>query len=161
MDGMLPPGRIYHFAYVVADLDVGMAELGEIFQVEWAQRARRKMWVRAAGEDPQELEFWITYSTTGPPHIELIEGMVGTIWDPSDGPHFHHLGVWATGDLETDAQRLVDLGLPIAAHGSDADGALTRFTYHSNPYGPWVELVMPATREPFEKWMNGEPFVTG
>jgi hypothetical protein len=158
---MLPEGRIYHLAYVVPDLDTAMGQLGRVFRLEWAQRALRRLWVRAAGEDPREIEFWITYSTTGPPHIELIEGTVGTIWDPGPGPHFHHIGVWADGDLDSDAQRLVDLGLPIVGHGSDADGALTRFTYHSNPYGPWVELVAPGTREPFERWMQGEPFETG
>ena len=158
---MLPPGRIYHFAYVVPDLDVATKELGEIYQVDWAERARRQLRVRAAGEEPLDLDFWITYSTTGPPHIELIEGIPGSIWDPSDGPHLHHVGVWATGDLESAARRLVELGLPIVANGVDDGGAPTRFTYHSNPYGPWIELVGPATREPFERWMHGEPFVTG
>jgi hypothetical protein len=161
MDAMLPPGRLYHVGYVVADLDEAMSQLGTVFRVEWAQRARRKMWVTRAGHDAEELEFWITYSTTGPPHIELIEGLPGSIWDPSDGPHLHHVGMWAVDDLERDAQRLVELGFPIAAHGNDEDGRLARFTYHSNPYGPWIELVMPATREPFERWMNGEPFITG
>jgi len=68
--------------------------------------------------------------------------------------------MWCATDVETDSARLVALGLPIEAHGVDDNGALTRFTYHSNPYGPWIELVMPETRGPFERWMNGEPFVT-
>jgi hypothetical protein len=158
MDGMLPPGRIYHFAYVVPDLEIAMKELGAIYEVEWAERARRQLKIRRAGEEPQDLDFWICYSTTGPPHIELIEGIPGSIWDPSNGAHLHHVGVWAKGGLEDESQRLVELGLPIEAHGVDDNGGLTRFTYHSNPYGPWIELVYAETREPFEAWMHGASF---
>ena len=52
------------------------------------------------------------------------------------------------------------MGLPIVGHGVDEGGVMGRFTYHSNPYGPWIELVAPEVREPFAKWMEGEEFVT-
>jgi hypothetical protein len=156
---MLPAGRLFHWGYAVPDLDVAMARFGEIFGVDWTPVARREMRVVAHGGEPQDLDFRICYSSTGPPHIELIEGPVGSIWDPTDEPRFHHVGLWAE-DLDADSARLVDMGYPMVAHAIGDDGGLARFTYHENPYGPFIELVDPSTRIPFEKWMHGEPFVT-
>lgn len=156
MDLMLPPGRLYHWAYVVEDLDAAMAALGAIFEVEWAAVAPRTMRSHDPVRGDVDNDFRITYSVTGPPHIEVIEGQPGTLWDPSAGNALHHVGLWAR-DLAQDSQRLVDLGLPIAGHGVDDEGHLSRFTYHENPYGPWIELVAPTTREPWLRWMRGEP----
>src|SRR5215207_6404255 len=95
MDAMLPPGRLYHWAHVVEDLDEAMRDLGAIFEVEWAEKAHREMRSVDPDHGTVDNDFWITYSVTGPPHIELIEGRVGTLWDPSAGAHLHHVGLWA------------------------------------------------------------------
>lgn len=156
VDLMLPAGRLFHWAYVVEDLDSAMDRLGAILGVDWAERAHRKMRTRDPERGEVENDFWISYSTTGPPHVELIEGRPGTLFDTAPGPRLHHVGLWAA-DLAEESQRLVDLGLPVVGHGVDAEGVLTRFAYHQNDFGPWIELVAPTTRAPWERWMNGEP----
>ena len=118
MDLMLPGGRLYHHAYVVPDLEAAMDRLGEIFNMEWAPIALRHHHVIADGYEVNDVDFRLTYSTTGPPHIELVEGVAGSIWPRPDEITFHHVGLWAS-DLRADSQRYVDLGLPIVAHGTD------------------------------------------
>lgn len=152
---MLPVGRLYHWAYLVPDLRQAMDELGEVLDLEWASPAKRSAGTDHPHHGRQHVDFWITYSRTGPPHVELIEGVPGTLWDPAGSPRLHHVGLWVE-DLHQASDRLAELGLARAGHGVDDDGDLARFAYHENAYGPLIELVAPSTREPFARWMSGE-----
>ena len=154
MDLMLPVGRLYHIAYVVPELTAAMAELGEMLGLTWAKPTKRATGTYDRHRGVAQVAFWLAYSTTGPPHVELIEGTPDTLWDPDGAPRIHHVGMWVD-DLATESTRLTELGMPIVGHGVDDDGEFARFTYHENPYGPWVELVAPTTRGPWERWMLG------
>ena len=160
MDLMLTAGRVFHLGYVVPELDAGMAELGALFGLDWAQPLRRA----AATWDPvngrSEAAIGVAYSSTGPPHIEVIEGEAGSLWEPGERPYLHHIGMWAE-DLERDAAALVARGLALAGHGVNAAGGMARFSYHRDGPGPLIELVDPKARDSWEAWMRGEPLQLG
>jgi hypothetical protein len=149
---MLPPGRFFHVGYAVPNLESAMADLAEMFGLEWAAISERS----ATIQDPQygliEAEFRVAYSTTGPPHVEVIQSITPTMWT-TDSSYLHHLGMWAR-DIEADSATLERRGMPRYAHGVSDDGGL-RFVFHRNPYGPLIELLPLAARPRFEQWMRG------
>lgn len=155
--GVVPLDDFYHFGIVVADLDAAMAEWGAIHGFEWAPVQHREFMVR----QPNGVvlaDFRFTYSIAGPPHIELITGTPGTVWDPSSGGGIHHLGYWSH-DLVADAQRLADAGYEPLATYDAPDGRPLGFTYHWLPVTRQrVELVDADRRQDFLNWLAGADF---
>jgi hypothetical protein len=160
MDLMLPAGRAFHLGYVVPDLDRAMTEMGRVWGLDWAPMIRRSSWVMDARRGRMDIEIGVVYSTTGPPHFELIEGAEDTIWAPRPRPYLHHVGRWAA-DLEADAALLQGSGATLVAHGLDGEGNMARFSYHEDPSGPYIELVDPAARDALGAWLSGEPLDLG
>jgi hypothetical protein len=124
--------------FVVPDLAAAMAALGPALGVEWTTVTRSTRRVRTdAGE--QILSFVVTYSVQGPPHLELVESIPGTLWEAGEGPRLHHLGVWSD-DVRADSETLGAAGLARLAAGL-TDGDTWRWAYHANPVGGLLELV--------------------
>jgi lactoylglutathione lyase len=160
MDAMLPAGRLYHVGYVVQDLEAAMKEFGGLMTSEWALVARRvsATWDPKSGR--RDVPIGVTYSRTGPPHVELVEGVAGSLWEPSERPRLHHVGVWA-GDMIAESAALTTQGYPVVGHGLDADGQTARFVYHDVGHGPLLELVDAAARDAWEAWVRGEQLQLG
>lgn len=155
MDLMLPEGRIFHVGYVVPDMDEAMEEFGSLFNLTWTAPVWRTAHVVDAEHGQMDMTVGVVFSMTGPPHIELVSGPAGTVWEAGERPAIHHVGIWAE-DLAKDSAELERRGFPIVAHGVDDDGRLARFTYHHNPYGPLFELNAPETRGSIEAWLRGD-----
>ena len=91
-----------------------------------------------------------TYSLEGPPHLELVEGPEGSIWEAPDGGYQHHVGYW-TDDMRGDRARLAAAGLEVTL---EIPGA----TYHSSASGLRIELVDERARPALERWFAGGDF---
>ena len=141
----------YHVAVVVKDLDRAMEELGAILGVSWH--------VPFGGEGYQLLHgvqvpvtSRVTYSTAGPPYLELLQQCPGSIWETTG---LHHIGVWVD-DWRAESARLVAAGLPVESVGVDANGEWTAGCYHSTADGLRLELVDIGRSGPkLARYLNG------
>jgi hypothetical protein len=156
MDLMLPPGRIFHNGYAVPELEPAMAELTAILGLEWASISERTMRIADPDHGLIDADVRVGYSTTGPPHVELIQSVTPTMWS-TETAYLHHVGVWAR-DIEADSARLERSGLPRDSYGLNDDGS-TRFVFHRHPFGPLIELIPVSSRARFEQWMTAGALV--
>ena len=158
MDLMLPVGRFYHWAYVVEDVGAAMASFTGAFGLRWAtvlRGPRGRIRHRQLGD--LENDTVIAFSIDGPPHIELVERRPGTLWD-LPGTGMHHAGMWVD-DVVWQSERLAALGMPLVAHGLDAQGRMARTAFHETDTGALVELLDRSLRPAFETWMAGGDLV--
>jgi catechol 2,3-dioxygenase-like lactoylglutathione lyase family enzyme len=152
---MIDYQRLYHTGIRVPDLDAAMAEMGEALGVTWASVMdvpEQQVWTPQDGPGTVPLRF--VYSCEGPQHIELLQGAPGSIWDGTDQPGVHHVGLWVD-DVAAETQRGVDMGWSVAAAHAAPDDGYGVFTYVQPRSGPIVELVWSAVQPRFEQWWAG------
>jgi hypothetical protein len=133
----IPPAP-YQLGVVVPDLDEAMEELTRMFGFEWGPVI-----------EPQlgEWSLRIVHTTSGPPHMELIQGPPGSPWDATDGARFDHVGWWSD-DVQQEKQQRAAEGAPIEVDGVDL--GLPIFTYHRLPKtGLRFELINRNRREDY------------
>ena len=62
-----------------------------------------------------------TYSVEGPVQVELVEGPIGSFWDPNVDAGTYHMGYW-TEDLRGDLDVLTDAGWTVRFTRCRPDG---------------------------------------
>lgn len=147
--------NVYHSGVRVADIDAAMAEMRDTLGLRWASvqhSSSRALWTPEHGL--QHIELTFVYSCDGPHRIELLRGAPGSIWDASDEPGLHHVGVWSD-DVVADTNAFVAAGWRVAAAAATPDDGYGTFTYVQPPTGLIVELVSSAARPRFETWWAG------
>jgi hypothetical protein len=129
----------FHIGFAVADLDEAMDEFGRVLGLTWRQimSASLELVDGAGNAGPVTSRF--VYSAGGPPAIELVQAVPGTIFEPTGNP-FHHIGYWAD-DLATQSDHLVERGCPLVGTIAGPDGRPSRFAMHGTAWGFNVELV--------------------
>ncbi len=149
---------VSHFALAVPDIEEAMRGFEETLGLSFARLTEMSTIVEVDGE-PVAIPLLVTYSVEGPPHLELIEGPAGTVWEPAAG--IHHVGVWSE-DLAGDVDELAAAGLAVELSGASRSGRTPHgFTYHRSPSGYRVELVDAASKPMFETWFAGGAFGAG
>lgn len=152
---MIDYQRLYHAGIRVVDIDSAMTEMGELLDLTWAtvqHNDAQAVWTPDRGLETVPLTF--VYSCQGPQHVELLQGAPGTVWDGSDDPGVHHLGVWVD-DVGAETRRCLDAGWELAAAGASPDDGFGAFTYVVPPSGPIIELVWSVLEPHFDAWWNG------
>jgi len=147
-------GQLFHVGLRVADLDLAMAEFSASYGVSWCSVRDWPMdiWFPDVGYTSMPIR--LTFSTTGPVRLELIEGSPGTPLDPNDGPGVHHLGYFVD-DPAAETERLIGQGWELVMAAAAPDDGYGRFTYVRSPSGMLVEPVDASNRERFEAWWAG------
>lgn len=141
---MINPKDLYHTGIVVANLDVAAEDLTKSTGVNW--RPERTVTVDTrTSTGILTVPFRMLYSVEGPPFIELIEGIPGTIWSAAGGSRLHHIGYWAA-DVAAESERLEALGLHREGGDDGPDGFPKNFSYHSQGNGVLIELINSAGR---------------
>jgi catechol 2,3-dioxygenase-like lactoylglutathione lyase family enzyme len=85
----------------------------------------------------------------------LLQGPVGTIWDGSEHPGVHHVGLWAD-DVAAETQRCLDAGWTLELAQCSPEEGFGTYTYVRPPgAGMLVELVSSAALPRFESWWAG------
>jgi catechol 2,3-dioxygenase-like lactoylglutathione lyase family enzyme len=148
--------RCYHQGVRVPDLEAAMAELGSALSLDWCQPQVRDqaLWLPDIGATSVKLRF--TYSSAGPQHVELLEGEPGSVWDGTEHPGLHHVGLWSD-DVAAETATLVDAGWVLRLAQKDPADGYGVFTYVKPPTGLLVELVSTKVRPMFERWFAGGP----
>ncbi|AZM54124.1 hypothetical protein DMA15_17390 [Streptomyces sp. WAC 01529] len=126
----------YHLGVVVTDLDRASAELTELLGVRWLPTVRSGEQV--TGDGPTGDGPMMTFSTQGPPYLELLELVPGTIWST---PGLHHVGYWAAG-ARAESARMADAGFPLQASAVVLSGDTEPGVfYHRTTDGLLLELI--------------------
>ena len=149
--------RCYHQGVRVPDLDAAMDELGAALSITWCAQQEREqaVWLPDVGSTTIPLRF--TYSAEGPHHVELLQGAPASVWDGSEQPGLHHVGLWSE-DVAGETERLVSAGWALRLAQRDPGEGYGVFTYVQPPSSTLlVELVSTVVRPMFERWFAGGP----
>jgi len=128
-------GELYHAGVVVADLDAAREQLTAAGGYAWTAPVESDVLVQFP-DGERLVTLRVCFSTTSP-HIELIQAVPGTVWEPPSSG-VHHLGYWSD-DVAADCVDLAVKGYTVEAW-SDI-GGLRMFAYCHAPLGPRIELV--------------------
>jgi hypothetical protein len=137
-------GTASHMALVIDDLAPAMSFHSNAFGVTWTEPWTGEIPIVVDGSRSTPVVTF-TYAKEGPPHLELIETVPGTLWRP--GPGFHHIGFWVD-DVAATAATLE--GWVIEATGDDSG-----FAYLQSQDGLRIELVDNRSSPNFARWIAG------
>jgi len=141
---MINPNDLYHTGIVVAHLDTAAKAMSDAVGISW--RPERNVTVQTTtSTGTLTVPFRMLYSVQGPPFIELIEAIPGTIWSVAGGTRLHHIGYW-TENVAAESERLEKLGLPLEGGDGPPGGHPQNFSYHSAANGIYIELINSANR---------------
>ena len=148
------PADMFHVGHLVADIESAMAELGSSFDLTWTQvvsRDDQRVWTPEQGQRTVPLTF--CYSTQGPQHIELIQGVEGTPWWWGDPRNLHHAGVWC--DVPTLTNDLIARGWTLVCSQISPEEGYGSFSYVRSPSGFLLEPVTVNNRDRMHRWFAG------
>jgi hypothetical protein len=146
---MLGRHDVFHIGRVVEDLDAAMDTIGANLAIGWAPVQVRTIAVLTAAGEARDEPLRFTYSTDGPPHIELIESAPGSLWQPTPDGGLHHIGLFAEQVAVAPGP-----GMELEFGGRE-ERQVAGFAYYSSPGGIRVELVDARRRASFAAWFAG------
>jgi glyoxalase/bleomycin resistance protein/dioxygenase superfamily protein len=125
-------GPAGHIGIVVADLDEGIDAFAPVV-------GRFKKLALAPSGIPmdttsgiQVIRFQAAYSLAGPPYVELVQGVSGSLWEPRSAPYLHHLGYWISlSQMASASAALAKLGFPWVASRAAEHGETPRLIHHA------------------------------
>ena len=150
--------RMFHVGHLVPAIAAAMAELGPGLGLTWTAvvaRDDQRIWTPEKGQQHVPLKF--CYSTEGPQHLELIEGLEGTPWWFGHVENRHHAGVWA--DVPSLTEDLIARGWTLVCSQVSPDEGYGSFSYVRSPTGFLLEPVTYANRERMTRWFEGGSLV--
>ena len=146
-------GDIFVTGLVVPDIERATAEAATALGLEFTPLQTSPLELRTPnGIEAFDLQF--VYSLGAGPHLELIQAVPGTYYDPKGGGYMRHVGMWAD-DLAKASEELAARGLPLEAAGRNGDVEPYAFVFHANDWGLRVELVDRVQQDYFETWLGG------
>jgi anti-anti-sigma factor len=111
LEGVFHMGKIFHIGMAVPDLDKGLAEIAELFDLTWRPINVRTMTINDGIGQSLEIECHVTFSVGGPFAVEVWQAIPGTPLAMPESGYFHHIGYWVD-DLAAESKRLDALGHP-------------------------------------------------
>lgn len=125
---------------VVEDLQDAMAELGRLLGCEWAiLRDGTKLVPYRTETGVRELPVKAAETLTGPPYVELLEAIEGTIWEPRGSSYLHHVA-YEVEDLEAVSSELERQGYQLVLTQAGS-GRLQTMACYRSPDGVLFEIV--------------------
>ena len=143
----VPDIAVYHFGLVVPDLAAAVEQYSSALGFSFAKARKIPLPVLVDGRQ-RSVELLATYSTGGPPHLELIEELSGSTW-AADALGMNHMGFWAK-DMAAAMARLEAHGMPCRVRGTATP---PRMSYHQAGSGVWIELVDHLVRDSLDAWL--------
>src|SRR5258708_35078705 len=126
-------GPAGHIGIVVEDLDTAISTFSHVVgRFRKLPRDPAGVPIQTA-EGTSVVDLRAAYSIAGPPFIELIQGVPGTLWDRRDRPYVHHIGYWVPPDEMANAfARLTELCLARLAKRSHQPAPVPRLPYDAS-----------------------------
>lgn len=141
-----PSHELYHTGIVVRDIEATMAELTANMGTRWREVGSQVVRTWTAMSGVRDVPFRAVHSLDGPPYLELIESVEGTIWEATGAGSVHHIGYF-TDNLSSVAATLESNGAKRIACDLNANDELEFWVYHQTTNGPYVEHVNESLRE--------------
>jgi Glyoxalase/Bleomycin resistance protein/Dioxygenase superfamily len=147
MPPLVHPAQLFHIGVVVEDLPKGIGELSSGLGLTWkgGEPEIVQVWL---GGVKRSLEMRIAHSVEGRPHLEVIEAIPGTPWEPADGLGVHHLCYWSDDSTRL-CSELEARGFP-RVMGRPGGGS----GYFRSPSGVYIEVLPRARCESMAAWLN-------
>jgi lactoylglutathione lyase len=147
--------NIYHTGVIVQNLEQAMTFYTQSMAVTWAPihiYNPLRLWSPAKGMD--EITLRVCYSREGPLHIELIEAVPGTFYDPAINPDAKHIGLFMD-DVGAEVERLSAIGWEVLAAKGTPEQRYGEMAYLLAPEGKMViELVSNTIRQRILDWFE-------
>ena len=140
---------VFHVGLSVPDLEQAMRSIGSNLGISWAPMQERVQKVRTGAGEKREEHIFFTYSSDGPPHVELIQPDPGSVWGITPDNGLHHIGAFSADIAVPPGD-----GLALEFGGGHGDRPLG-FAYYTSPAGIRIELVEESRREQFKEWFAG------
>jgi hypothetical protein len=143
----------FHVGLATPDVDVVQASLSQLLGLVWVPLERPPV-LHHTRDGPVRPSPRVSYSAQGPLHLEVLEAVAGTVYDPERGTHVHHLGYW-TDDFAADltAARADGWSLEVCMH--DEAGRPAIFAYLTRPDRMRIELIDSVGRPALEALLVG------
>ena len=146
------PSRIYHVGIVVSDLQKAMGELTSLASLSWGNP---QVYTGLMTMQGTQLRFEQTFaiSLDGPPHIELLGQLDGTVWNRTG---LHHLGIWSD-NVDEDCSLVQTRGCALESISVSAQDERTSGRYFGVPaLDSRLEIVSREISEPrLERYLAG------
>lgn len=149
--------QITHFALLVPDIDRAIARQSALLGVRFRD-AHVAPFARVdhyGSTGPVAVP--MTYSTSGPPYIELLQASGDGLWSAERGLGVHHVGGFATDFAATvaayEARGLRREATIYAGNGEP----IIAFFSPSQPGDARLEVLSPVLRPSWIDWVNGGP----
>ncbi len=146
---MLGTLDVFHVGLSVPDIEAAMDAIGSNLGICWAPMMERTQQVRTGTGETREEHILFTYSSDGPPHVELIQAEPGSVWGVTPAGGLHHIGAFAD-----DVSVAPGAGLELEFGGGHRESP-AGFAYYTSPSGIRVELVDGSRRAQFNDWFRG------
>ncbi|MFN0096019.1 MAG: VOC family protein [Dehalococcoidia bacterium] len=143
---------LFHIGIIVPDMSRGMSDIARRFGCEFPDPRQANVTVRYRGTESQ-VAVKFAYSIQGPPYIELIESVPGTVWEAPSGSRIHHLGVFCD-NIEDEIAKLQKDGFQYEAASLGPDGSMQGAQYINSETLVRLELIRGETREGFLKMLS-------
>lgn len=143
---------LFHIGIIVPDMTRGMADIARRFGCAFPDPREANVRVRYRGVESQ-VGVKFAYSMQGPPYIELIESVPGTVWEAPAGSRIHHLGVFCD-NIEDEIGKLESEGFTYEAASLGPDGSMQGAQYINSDTLVRLELIRGETRDGFMKMLQ-------
>jgi hypothetical protein len=148
--GMASP---FHVGLATPNVNEVQAGLSQLFGLVWVPLERPPV-LHHTPDGPVRPSPRVSYSAQGPLHLEVLEAVAGTVYDPGRGTHIHHLGYW-TEDFASDLAAACADGWSLEVSMHDEAGRPAIFAYLTRPARMRVELVDAVGRPALEALLAG------
>lgn len=146
-------GDLFVTGLIVPDIEAAVAETERTLGLSFTPVQTSPLTMRTPnGIEHFDLRF--VYSLGTAPHVELIQAVPGTYYDPKGTGYIRHIRMWVD-DLASASAELASRGMPLEAAGMNHAVEPYAFVFHANDWGLRVELVDAGQRGYFETWLAG------
>jgi hypothetical protein len=152
-EGVIEYEGLFHIGVIVPDMQRGLEDIARRFGASFPEPRQAQVRVRYRGAETQ-VPVTFAYSRQGPPYIEVIQAVPGTVWAAGAGSRIHHLGVFVN-DIEDEIGRLQAEGFEYEAASLGQDGSMQGAQYINNDLGIRLELIRGETRDMFLNMLKG------
>ena len=109
-------GSVWHVAFAVPDIEVGMRDLSDAFGVAWRPVHRSEVTLLDEHGSSHDVSCTFTFSVGAPFAFEMWEAIPGTPLAAPEHSILHHIGYWVD-DLDAETSRLESHGWPCVVSG--------------------------------------------
>ncbi len=135
----------FHVGIIVPEIEAGMREIARRFGVSFPRPPGLSEVIARTAAGEAKVGVLGAYTAEGPPYLELIQAVPGTVWEAGAGSRIHHLGAFVD-DLDDEVARLRAEGAELEAT-LDLTGGVLAVSYINSALGVRQELLPATMRE--------------